>query len=49
MLISLAKAAFEHANWPTSISTGRYMFPLGDNCRNVASVGEGGRTASKLT
>ncbi len=49
MLISLAKAAFEHAGWPTSISTGRHMFPLGLNCRNVASVGEVGRTASKLT
>ena len=49
MLISLAKAAFGYASWPTSISTGWYMFPLGNNCRNVASVGEGGRTASKLT
>ncbi|KAF2652401.1 putative amidase [Lophiostoma macrostomum CBS 122681] len=36
MLISLAKAAFESVSWPTSIATGRYMFPLGNNTRNVA-------------
>ena len=42
MLISLAKAAFKHAGWPTTIRTGRQMFPLGDNCRNVASVEEAG-------
>ncbi len=43
MLINLAKAAFEHASWPTTINTGRRMFPLGDNGRNVGSVGEAGR------
>ena len=36
MLIELAKAAFESALWHTSISTGRNMFSLGDNVRNVA-------------
>ena len=25
MLINLAKAAFEHAGWPTTINTGRYV------------------------
>jgi hypothetical protein len=35
MLISLAKAAFEAESWPTAIATGRYMFPLGNNSRNV--------------
>lgn len=38
MLINLAREAFEAASWPTSINTGRYMFPLGDNTRNVAVV-----------
>lgn len=38
MLIKLAKEAFEAASWPTTISTGRYMFPLDDNTRNVAEV-----------
>ncbi|KAK9769981.1 putative Amidase [Seiridium cardinale] len=38
MLIKLAKAAFEAESWPTKIATGRYMFPLGDNVRNVASL-----------
>jgi len=38
MLINLAKQAFEAASWPTTINTGRYMFPLDDNTRNVADV-----------
>jgi len=40
MLIKLAKAAFESSSWRTSVATGRYMFPLADNLRNVADVGE---------
>lgn len=36
MLIRLAKAAFNAAGWPTEIDTGRYMYPVGDNLRNVA-------------
>ncbi|KAJ6032422.1 hypothetical protein N7540_003154 [Penicillium herquei] len=40
MLIKLARAAFQAASWPTVINTGRYMFPLGDNVRNVAPVHE---------
>ena len=36
MLIKLAKAAFESASWPTTIDTGRYMYALADNIRNVA-------------
>lgn len=36
MLVNLAKAALESASWPTEIMTGRYMFELGDNVRNVA-------------
>jgi Asp-tRNA(Asn)/Glu-tRNA(Gln) amidotransferase A subunit family amidase len=37
MLIKLARAAFRKASWPTCIQTGRYMYPLGDNSRNVGS------------
>lgn len=37
MLIELARAAFSKASWPTSIQTGRYMYSLGDNSRNVGS------------
>lgn len=40
MLIKLAKAAFEAASWPTVVSTGRYMYPLAENIRNVALVDE---------
>ncbi|KAL4936545.1 amidase signature domain-containing protein [Aspergillus oleicola] len=36
MLIKLARAAFQKASWPTTIATGRYMFPLAANTRNVA-------------
>lgn len=36
MLIKLAKAAFEKASWPITINTGRYMYPLANNLRNVA-------------
>ncbi|KAI0113931.1 putative amidase [Nemania sp. FL0031] len=38
MLISLARAAFKAKSWPTSISTGRYMFPLAENVRNVRNI-----------
>ncbi|KAI8628594.1 putative amidase [Xylariaceae sp. FL1651] len=38
MLIKLAHEAFEAASWPTRIQTGRYMFPLADNSRNVGST-----------
>jgi hypothetical protein len=38
MLINLAKGALDKARWPTNIATGRYMFPLGDNLRNIAFV-----------
>jgi hypothetical protein len=40
MLIKLAKSAFQAASWPTVISTGRYMYPLRDNIRNVALVSQ---------
>jgi hypothetical protein len=36
MLIKLANAAFKKAKWPVTIDTGRYMYPLADNLRNVA-------------
>ncbi|KAI1109788.1 putative amidase [Nemania sp. NC0429] len=36
MLINLAMAVFKKESWPTSISTGRYMYEVGDNVRNVA-------------
>lgn len=35
MLIKLARAAFKAASWPTTIATGRFMFSIGDNVRNV--------------
>jgi hypothetical protein len=35
MLIDLAKAALDAASWPTTISTGRLMYAVGDNMRNV--------------
>jgi hypothetical protein len=38
MLINLAKAALDKADWPTTIMTGRYMFPLGDGLRNVGKT-----------
>ncbi|KAI7777115.1 uncharacterized protein LA080_004017 [Diaporthe eres] len=36
MLVKVAQAAFDAAGWPTKIDTGRYMYPLGNNLRNVA-------------
>ncbi|KAF4496823.1 Amidase signature domain [Fusarium agapanthi] len=38
MLIKLATEAFKKAGWPTSIQTGRYMYPVADNVRNVGSA-----------
>ncbi|KLO88509.1 Uncharacterized protein LW93_3878 [Fusarium fujikuroi] len=38
MLIRLATEAFKKAGWPTSIQTGRYMYPVADNATNVGSV-----------
>jgi hypothetical protein len=38
MLIKLAAAAFKKASWPTSIQTGRYMYPLANNSRNSGSA-----------
>ncbi|KAF5575341.1 amidase signature domain-containing protein [Fusarium pseudocircinatum] len=38
MLIKLAAEAFEKAGWPTSVQTGRYMYPVADNARHVGSV-----------
>ncbi|KAF5611513.1 amidase [Fusarium subglutinans] len=38
MLIKLATEAFKKAGWPTSIQTGRYMYPVADNARNAGSV-----------
>ncbi|VUC36601.1 unnamed protein product [Clonostachys rosea] len=35
MLIKLAAAAFERASWPTTVQTGRYMYPIASNSRNV--------------
>ncbi|KAF2820532.1 hypothetical protein CC86DRAFT_387012 [Ophiobolus disseminans] len=38
MFIELAKAALSQASWPTRISTGRLMYPIGDNLRNVENI-----------
>ncbi|CVK99416.1 related to D-mandelate dehydrogenase [Fusarium mangiferae] len=38
MLIKLAAAAFEKAKWPTNIQTGRYMYAIAQNARNVNST-----------
>ncbi|RKL49535.1 hypothetical protein BFJ72_g994 [Fusarium proliferatum] len=37
MLIKLSTEAFKKAGWPTSIQTGRYMYPVADNARNAGS------------
>lgn len=37
MLINLAQAALESADWPTEVETGRLMFKIGDNIRHTAS------------
>lgn len=37
MLISLAAATFGEASWPTRVRTGRYMYPVVDNARNVGA------------
>ena len=36
MLMRLATDAFEKADWPTKVETGRYTFPLGTGVRSVA-------------
>lgn len=38
MLVNLAKAAFEEANWPTEVLTGRFTFKFGGGNRHVASA-----------
>ncbi|KAG9504818.1 hypothetical protein J7337_004796 [Fusarium musae] len=38
MLIKLATEAFKKAGWPTGVQTGRYVYPVADNARNVGSV-----------
>ncbi|KAF5561880.1 amidase signature domain-containing protein [Fusarium napiforme] len=38
MLIKFATEAFKKAGWPTSIQTGRYMYPAAENARNVDST-----------
>ena len=48
MLINLAKAALEAASWPTEVKTDRYMFELGENERNVASVKNADEISQKL-
>lgn len=35
MLIKLTTTAFKKASWPTSIQTGRDMYPLANNLRNA--------------
>ncbi|KAG4252847.1 hypothetical protein FPRO03_08296 [Fusarium proliferatum] len=37
ILIKLATEALKKAGWPTSIQTGRYMYPVADNARNAGS------------
>jgi hypothetical protein len=36
MLANLAKAVLEANSWPTEVKTGRHMFELADNVRNMA-------------
>ncbi|KAF5665711.1 D-mandelate dehydrogenase [Fusarium denticulatum] len=38
MPIKLATEAFKKAGWPTSVQTGRYMYPVADSARNIGSV-----------
>lgn len=35
LLVNLAEAALEKANWPTQVKTGREAFAVGNNVRNV--------------
>lgn len=35
MLANLAEDALKKAGWPTTVQTGRFTFPPGDNKRNV--------------
>lgn len=35
MLLNLAEAALNNANWPTEVKTGREAFAIGNNVRNV--------------
>ena len=39
MLLNLAEAVLESANWPTEVKTGREAFAIGDNVRNVLQEG----------
>jgi hypothetical protein len=36
MLVRVAKDALNKVGWPTEVLTGRLMFPLGSNERNVS-------------
>jgi hypothetical protein len=36
MLIRFAQSVLDHAQWPSSVLTGRMMFNLGDNERHTA-------------
>ena len=38
MLVNLARATFEHAQWGEQLLTGRFTWKLGDGARNVADV-----------
>lgn len=40
LLVNLAEAALEKANWPTQVKTGREAFAVGDNVRNVLATKE---------
>lgn len=35
LLINLAKSILDSAGWPSSVKTGREMFDIDDNVRNV--------------
>lgn len=38
MLVNLAEEALKKAGWPTLFRTGRFVFPLGENDRNMGSI-----------
>lgn len=39
MIMNLANAVLESADWPTKVEIGRFMFALGGNERNTAFAG----------
>jgi hypothetical protein len=48
ILANLAKVVLEVNSWPSKVKTGRHMFELADNIRNVAVDNKGESASQKL-